>query len=62
VRYSSFQYNAYERNRNLESRYGIGAVKIEENLMREAQEEVNRENRKKALKSLKESGRMETIV
>ena len=47
VRYSSFQYSAYERNRNLESRYGKGAVKIYEDLVRQAQQEVDRENRQK---------------
>ena len=61
VRYSSFQYSAYERNQNLESRYGIGAVRMHENLMREAQKEVDLENKYKALN---DSGRFNgnTIV
>ena len=61
VRYSSFQYSAYERNQNLESRYGIGAVRMHENLMREAQKEVDLENKYKALNA---SGRFhgDTII
>jgi len=39
-RYSSFQYTLEERNRNLEDRLGPGAVKIYQNLIIEAQKEV----------------------
>ena len=45
VRYSSFQYNAFERNRNIELRYGKGAVRIYEDLVRQAQKEVEKERR-----------------
>lgn len=40
ARYSSFQYNSEERNRNLENKFGAGAVKNYENLIIEAQKEV----------------------
>ena len=43
VRYSSFQYSKYERNKILESRYGRGAVLIYEKLVKEAQKEVDLE-------------------
>lgn len=48
VRYSSFQFTAYERNKNLEQRYGKGAVRIYENLVAQAQKEVDRENLEKS--------------
>lgn len=60
VRYSSFQYSAYERNRNLEARYGNGAVKIYENLVIEAQKEVDREIREKQKKN--KPGFVETVI
>ena len=44
VRYSSFQYTKYESNKNLEQRYGQGAVRIYEQLYQQALEEVEREN------------------
>jgi hypothetical protein len=47
VRYSSFQFTAYERNKQLEQRYGKGAVRIYENLVAQAQKEVDRENLEK---------------
>jgi len=43
VRYSTFKYTLQERNRNLEAKFGAGAVKIYENLIIEAQKEVDRE-------------------
>jgi len=43
VRYSSFQFTQDERNRNLEVKFGPGAVKIYENLIIEAQKEVDSE-------------------
>lgn len=61
VRYSIFQYSAYERNRNLEERYGRGAVKIYEDLVREAQKEVDRENLMKQ-RCMEGRYRAETIV
>ena len=43
VRYSIFQYTLQERNRILEAKFGLGAVKTYENLIIEAQKEVDRE-------------------
>jgi hypothetical protein len=47
VRYSSWQYSAFERNQLLESRYGRGAVRIYEDLIRQAQDELEQENKQK---------------
>ena len=43
VRYSTFQYTLREKNENLEAKFGLGAVKTHENLIIEAQKEVDRE-------------------
>lgn len=42
-RYSSYQYTREESNRNLEAKFGPGAVKIYENLIIQAQKEVEQE-------------------